>query len=565
MRVESAKKVYFKDQVRRSLLFRGLIPLLIMMTLLMTLGIVIIQFRIILNDRSEMEKLTAEMESTLDAYFDGFEQLTLSDGAESNEELEMQVSKLVADKSLRARIFVIDQEGNSILRKDEVPNFLRFKSDLGILSALKTKPEDRALLIKHYRVNERNQSELQFGIQRQGKFVVGVIEDRSFALYAREYDVPFILADSYYRILYQSHPWKWDALGRVPNELHDLKMGKSILLENGSFVNAKELTLQNGEIRALSITNMTDLVQITVVFAVALLIIVLLSLLFTVYQSKRLAEQITKNLNVIVEAFQEVEHGNLNHELSIYTNEEFAIISRAYGDLTESIQELLHSNTKKQEEMRIAQIKQLESQFHPHFLFNTLENIRYLVALDPQAATKMIIDLSAILRASIVDAFSEVPMKENVDYLDRYMNIMKMRFGDRLTYTLKMDPALADCMVPKLIFQPIVENSIKYGFEPNDSLHIDIDIFSRDGTIYCQIRDDGEGLSETQLEQIRTNLLEPHNEQRHSGLYNVHRRLYLMFGAGFGLDIESKEGKGLCVTLRMPEGVQDVAHDNRRE
>lgn len=174
----------------------------------------------------------------------------------------------------------------------------------------------------------------------------------------------------------------------------------------------------------------------------------------------------------MVEAFQEVQAGNLDVTLHIKSYEEFEIIGESYNLMLSSIKDLIASNEEKIRQTSIAEIKQLESQFNPHFLFNTLEHIRYMTKLEPEAVNKMIVSLSSILRYSINNTILDVTIAEDLEYTKSYLLIQKYRFHERFNYTVYMERGTEDCIIPKLIFQPIIENAIKYGFGDKEKLMV---------------------------------------------------------------------------------------------
>jgi len=199
-----------------------------------------------------------------------------------------------------------------------------------------------------------------------------------------------------------------------------------------------------------------------------------------------------------------------------------------------------------------AEVRQLESQFNPHFLFNTLETIKYMISLDPKAALKMITSLSALLRYSIGNHRAAVPLSEDLSYTQNYLLIQKYRFGERFEYDVALDPETANCLVPKLVIQPFIENALKYGFGARTKLTVRIRASLLDGSLVVVIYDDGPGMDPKQLDEIRRMLEGEHNETEHIGLYNVHRRIRLMYGEPYGLVVQSEPDAGTVIRIVMP-------------
>ena len=198
-----------------------------------------------------------------------------------------------------------------------------------------------------------------------------------------------------------------------------------------------------------------------------------------------------------------------------------------------------------------AEMRQLVSQFNPHFLFNTLENIKYMVKLNPTAAVKMLMALSALLRYSIHNSLQQVMLAEDLDYVHRYMEIQQYRFGKRLVFTETVAKEALACEIPKLLFQPVLENAIKYGADAEKIKRVQLAISIEDEVLQIDVVDGGKGFSEEALqawEQLRQC---EENDTAHTGLYNIHRRIQLIYGRRYGVEILPLAGK-TCVRMRMP-------------
>lgn len=205
------------------------------------------------------------------------------------------------------------------------------------------------------------------------------------------------------------------------------------------------------------------------------------------------------------------------------------------------------------EEMNtLFEMRQLEAQFHPHFIFNTLENIKFMVRLNPSAAMNMIVNLSAILRYGINNLVQEVTLAEEWRYTMSYLEIMQYRFGKRLHCEFDLQAAVDRVKIPKLIFQPILENAIKYGEAEDGSINVRLGIYEKGGELVISVANDGMPIPPDKMKDLQALLLGRDNPTVHTGIYNVHRRLRLMYGARYGVTINSPEQGGTRVDLRLP-------------
>lgn len=340
------------------------------------------------------------------------------------------------------------------------------------------------------------------------------------------------------------------------DELHKLKelyrsANGYVNLETAQFYVAQQPIL-DGELTLYSFTALSGLID-KVKFGVLVLVTALCCLCaMVVFGVKKQAAAKTKMLDRLTDGFAAVKNGHFDHRVSIDTDNELKLIGDSYNHMLDSLQKLMKNNEERARETVISEIKQLESQFNPHFLFNTLENIRYMIKLNPDAAGRMILALSRLLRYSIDNTAGDVTLKEDLQYLNSYLDIQKLRFGSKLNYAIEADRALYDCVVPKLFLQPIVENAVKYGFQAQENLLIDITLRLADGKMYVRVCDNGCGVSEAELAALNKNLYGTHNDTNHSGLYNVNRRIKLMYGDSYGLELAQHEPSGIVVHMVLP-------------
>lgn len=197
-----------------------------------------------------------------------------------------------------------------------------------------------------------------------------------------------------------------------------------------------------------------------------------------------------------------------------------------------------------QAQLAQAQLQSLKTQLHPHFLFNTLNGISELIYDEPESADRMISHLSELLRMSLdTGSDDEVPLRQEQEFLIRYLEIQKTRFGERLTALIDIDHSVRDALVPNLILQPLAENAIRHGIGPRASPgQIEVHAWPQDQTLRVQIIDNGTGLPRSGESAVREGV----------GLGNTRERLRQLYGAAQSLDLSDAAGGGLVVTLVMP-------------
>lgn len=204
-----------------------------------------------------------------------------------------------------------------------------------------------------------------------------------------------------------------------------------------------------------------------------------------------------------------------------------------------------------------ARLTALTNQINPHFLFNTLNSIASLVRVNPEEARGTIYRLSNILRRLLRKAEAMTPLRDELRFIDDYLSIEMVRFGDKLRYEQDIDPATLNMLVPSMILQPLVENSIKHGLANRISGgRILIRSVRHDGRVLITVEDDGEGIAEDRLARI----FEP-SDDKGIGIGNVNERLRVLFGDNYRMAIDSRPQEGTRTEIDLP----DVAPGARKE
>ena len=222
----------------------------------------------------------------------------------------------------------------------------------------------------------------------------------------------------------------------------------------------------------------------------------------------------------------------------------------------EQIEELMDEIIQQQNERRKSELDALQSQINPHFLYNTLESITWMVeAQENEAAVRMISELAKLLRVSLSRGKTIIPIKDELQHSRSYMNIQLARYKERFKTEFRIDKEIENYCIVKLVIQPILENAIYYGvgnMDEDDDGMIIVTGEKRDGDILITIEDNGMGMREDVLENILTDSSKVPKHGSGVGVINVHSRIRLMFGEEYGLFIESEPDEGTKVTIRIP-------------
>lgn len=227
-------------------------------------------------------------------------------------------------------------------------------------------------------------------------------------------------------------------------------------------------------------------------------------------------------------------------------------VQRSY----ERIETLMEEIIRQQNERRKSELDALQSQINPHFLYNTLESITWMIeAQKNEEAVIMISELAKLLRVSLSRGKTIIPVKDELQHSRSYMNIQLARYKERFKTEFRIEEEIENCCIVKLVIQPILENAIYYGvgnMDEDDGGMIIVSGKKKDEDILITIEDNGMGMREEVLENILTDNSKVPKHGSGVGVINVHSRIRLMFGEEYGLSIESEPDEGTRVTIRIP-------------
>lgn len=282
------------------------------------------------------------------------------------------------------------------------------------------------------------------------------------------------------------------------------------------------------------------------------IVVLLMFTLFFHFLLRRNIKNFTKisisSIDELVDNVKEIQDGNLNIDIKLSMFNEFNVLAKQINKMAMRIEKLIQEKNELNIISNEAQIKQLVAQMNPHFLYNSLETIRYLIKSDPDKASEFVFNITKILRFSIDSQKEMIALEEEIAYTEIYLDILKVRFENQLTYHLEMDDFLRDIAVPKLLLQPLIENSIKYGFIKKGTLHINIRIKKDLNNLILIVEDNGGGVEPDRLEEIFDNLKRQTTKSKSFGLYGINRRLRLIYKGSARFYIFNKDD-GLRVEI----------------
>lgn len=290
---------------------------------------------------------------------------------------------------------------------------------------------------------------------------------------------------------------------------------------------------------------------------VGLLLILMLGLSWAAMFSRimhAMTAQMVQSVDTLVQEIRIIRKEDPSHIINIDTGDEIEEIAHQVNKMVRSIQELSQRNMDLAEVNSRMEMQNLQAQINPHFIYNTLDNIRYLIPADPQRAQQLIGRFIGILRYSINNTKHNVTVREDLKYLQDYLVIQSTRFGSNFSYEMDIDDACMEFIIPKLLLQPLLENSIKYGFQKRPCIHVRVRGWFGEDALYFSVEDNGGGVDADSLAALRAILDSDEINIEHNGLQNINRRIRLGYGGDSGLTIDSTEGEGFTVLLKLRLG-----------
>ncbi len=282
------------------------------------------------------------------------------------------------------------------------------------------------------------------------------------------------------------------------------------------------------------------------------------SLLLCIFVSRWLTNEQFQPIAQLSEAMEHVRKGDLTVRIPVSRTDEFGRLDENFNTMTERLEEHVQEQVQHQRDLNEAQIRQMQAQLNPHFLYNTLDTMKWLAKIHqmPEVAS-LAGSLGAILRTSISNE-QFVTLQKEVDLLEQYIAIQKIRFSGRFECVIDIPDEIRDCIVPKLVLQPLVENAILHGLDGRESGCVYLYGREQGGNLCVCVTDDGCGMPADILARI--NAPEPKLLEGHLGLFNVATILKLHYGPDYGLHAESIAGAGTTVTLSIPARREDETH-----
>ena len=269
------------------------------------------------------------------------------------------------------------------------------------------------------------------------------------------------------------------------------------------------------------------------------------------------SKDFSSRVELLVKKFRRAETGDLSVSEKISGTDEIAVLDQQFNRMLGKLDQLIKTSYVQKLENKEAQLKNLQLQINPHFLYNTLETISSIAAVKQVFVVCDICGkLGEIFRYSLGKDYGElVPLEQEMTHIKNYMFIQKIRYGDRLQVFYNIDVDAAHVYIPRFILQPIVENAISHGLSNLTSVGtLEVSAFEKKDRLYIEIEDDGEGMVREKVAEITRfiNTAKPVEGKKNIGIRNVNQRIKLAYGEAYGITIRSAPYQGSRFTIQLP-------------
>ena len=555
--MKNIKRKFFKEEIRKTFILYALIPIIILSFIFYNLlfwyssktveksnqkynnNISNIISKEFISYKAEVEDLVKWVEIKKAFY-------NQHDEAMIYERLYNTVNK----HSIRSIFYVFNESGEAIITNAKGQPQYAKNDDLfisGVFRKMKDNPNKSVMMLNRAQLDVNTRTVYSIGkcITNDNNHIVGfvvfdILENEMNKIVHSSTNHHAVITDRYNNNIVSTNNALLDGIGKL----------KPFLDKENNYIFNNPIIEGNIYINTITYVNfIKNIYLIGEIFLILVFLVLGFTMLFI---AKKISISKTKSIDELLSAIKSVQEGNLNTVVSIHSNDEFEVIGQYCNEMIIEINELVEKNKEEARRNAMSELKQLEAQFNPHFLFNTLEMLKYMIKTDEKGSSKIIVSLANLLRYSINTNFNKVKVNDDIKYIEDYLIIQKFRFQDNFDYKINLNEEAKKCLIPKLVIQPIIENSIKYGFETKEYLKVSIDCTVEKNNLIISIVDTGEGMSYEKLSEISKLIDNNENNTNHIGLYIVQKRINLMYGMEYGINIYSKLHEGTEIVINLP-------------
>lgn len=329
----------------------------------------------------------------------------------------------------------------------------------------------------------------------------------------------------------------------------------SVQIQGGSYQIRSELSPYTGW-RTVGVFSMDEVMSSVNTIVYILFTCVIISLVLVVIVSFKFSRTLTNPIFKLKRLMKQAESGDLTVRFNFEHNDEIGELGQSFNHMIARIDQLIQMVYVEQENKRTAEMKSLQEQIKPHFLYNTLDTISWMARdYDAEDIVRLVDALTNMFRIGLSHGKDIITVKEEITHVSNYLYIQKIRYKDKLNYVIHVDESLYAIEVPKLILQPLVENAIYHGVKAKrGGGTITITGVPEGENLVFTVQDNGAGMPQEKVEELNRRMSERSvlDEQKSFGLFYIRERIQLCYGKGYGVHVESALGEGTRVTITLP-------------
>lgn len=554
-------RVKFQDRLQRS--FLGYAALIVAVIVALYLGGFLLNAYTVVVRGCRQGSREAEtfLSAQLESYTGGMETLAkqpeLLAAADGSQESRTDANRLLYDfanrQTLRSYFLLLSPEAKIVCSNFSLSN-QKIMEESAFLGRVLSRAQKGQVLGSVFTAPVNSDQDCAYSLclrLEEGGYLMFNLRQQSF----RENfsGMEFLLTDSYDNVIYTTLKLPEDPQDKLPSGKFTLDPSKIGVADiEGSRYYVSGVTVEPQRLRLYTLTCLDIHLQM-LGYGLAVFAGLLAVLWFIIRAMTRaFSQQNALELSELKTAVEQLEQAQGPLELPEQCSEETQ-------ELYTHFRKLIRDNNELIDLRRRMEIKHLESQFNPHFVFNVMETIRFQMEQDPKEASRMLRSFASLMRYSIHYGDTKVPLETDVEYVNDYLLLQKARYNNCLHYEFLIPEELLDCRIPKLLLQPVIENSIKHGYQAGKILNISIRAEEHGEELRFTVEDDGRGMEPERLEAVMKCLDREPEEvlAEHVGLYNVQKVVRLTYGPAYGLEIYSCPERGTAVTLKIPYEMEE--------
>ena len=550
-------RISYQKRLLTYLFFGGLFPLLLASAMILYAADRVYENTQAKSGRAEVQRISREIDNLVAGYerlmspmLVRTETLAFLRGARDDvENIYGDLYAILAGRTGEAALYLLSADGHQIIATDDLPQGYRLPENLhwGLLGRAVDRQDWVIASADRY---EMDRTETVFSMVRAiregddllGFAVVDVRREALVPLIQRVQDGnegQIILTDRYNYVMMDMLDHHREGFSSTFLEQTGAEPMESVFRDYAYASPATSFVVH--------LRQRLDSAPLDYLFRLVLMVDAI-ALAVTAYLAYRLSRHLWQPLHTLATAMRHVRSSDdFSVQVDVRRTDEIGELALTFNSLIEHIRTLLAENRERERTLRVAQVKSLTEMIKPHFMYNTLNLIKWSAKLgDSEGAADIAVQLGKLLRAS-VSMKEFVTVAEELSFLRTYLKIQQRRFEGRLKVTIRVETGAYGCYVPKLILQPLVENAIRHGIEMAESSgRITIKGMRENGHLVFRVKDNGQGMSPQRQKEVLER-----RDDNHFGLYNVHMRAVLNGDEDCGIALHSVEGKGTEVILTL--------------